>query len=272
MSERRASQLLWAAVLIIGGVILLLLNFDVLSAYEPVAHYVVAGALALAGVAFFVSATAAKSWVRIIPAWTLLSLAVMVILGSGDAPNTHLVAATLFWGLALAFVHIYLLARQANWWAIIPGGFMLVLGSVIALARVINNLELLGALLFTGIGLVFVAIYLLGGAGKHWWALLPGSILILFGFFVLTGSRFTENGIMRWWPLLAIVAGIWVAWRALTMRAAPPAFESHHAPTTRPAPAARPSPAIATSQDRQALGEYSAPAPGATIDVLADPD
>lgn len=259
--DRRGSQLLWAGVLIAGGVILLLLNFNVLETYEPVAHYVVAGALALGGIGFFAWALSSRAWQRIIPAWTLIALAVMVLLGMREVPHTRLVAATLFWGLAAAFVHIYLLARRENWWALIPGGFMLVLGGVVALSGVVQNLELLAAILFGGTGLVFVVVYLASGDGRQWWALLPGSILLLFGFFVLAGSHMDGNGLVRWWPLLVIAAGVFAAWRSLTRPARAQAeFERHHAP-----PMVQPS---ASATPRQSLGEYSAPAPGASIEVI----
>ena len=97
-SSTRGGTLLLAGLLIVGGIVLLLLNLNLLDRWEPVAHYVVAGSLALGGVAFFASAQASKSWQRIIPAWTLLALAVMVLLGERENPNTRLVAATLFWG------------------------------------------------------------------------------------------------------------------------------------------------------------------------------
>lgn len=263
--DRRGIQLLWSGVLIVGGMFLLLLNLGVFEAYEPVAQYVVAGALALGGIAFFAWALSSRSWQRVIPAWTLLALAVMVLLGLGESPNTRLVAATLLWGLAAAFLHIYLLARSEHWWALIPAGFMLVLGIVVAISGIVQSLELLAAILFGGIGLVFVLLYLVAGEGRQWWALLPGSILLLFGLFVLTGSRFGENGVVRWWPALVVVAGGIAAWRAFTRSRAPaPVFERHHAPPMVSA--------TSTSHSRQSLGEYSQPAPGASVEVLSDGD
>jgi len=278
--DRRGSQLLWATLLIVGGAILLLLNLGVLEAWEPVAHYVIAGALALGGIGFFAWALSSRSWQRIIPAWTLLSVAVMVLLGMGDAPNTRLVAATLLWGLAAAFAHIFLLARRENWWAVIPAGFMLVLGVVVALSGTVQSLEVLASILFAGIGLVFFALYLVTGEGRHWWALLPGSILLLFGFFVLMGSRFGEgsavangtgaSGVVRWWPLLVIVAGAFALWRTLARPVrSEPEFERHHAPPMLSPATAKTIPG-ATPPPKQALGEYSQPAPGATIDILPE--
>ena len=83
MSERRGSQIIWAVVLIIGGVLLLVFNYGLLQAYEPLAQWIAAGAMSLAGVGFLLSVTRTPAaWWRLIPAWTLLALAVMVRLST----------------------------------------------------------------------------------------------------------------------------------------------------------------------------------------------
>lgn len=268
--DRRGSQILWASVLILGGAILLLLNFNLLEAYEPVAHFVVAGALALGGIAFFASSVSSGKWQRLIPAWTLIALGVMVMLGAADVPNGRLIAASLFWGLAAAFLHIWLLARRDHWWALIPGGFLLVLGSVVAISGVVQNLETLAAILFAGIGLVFFALYFARGIESNWWALLPGSILLLFALYVFTGSGLGSSAaLVRWWPVVALLAGAVILWRAFTRPATTtPEFERHHAPAS----AAMSAMAVADKQERQTLGEYSQPAQGATVEVLPDVD
>ncbi len=168
----------------------------------------------------------------------------MVMLSTQESVGGRLVAAVLFWGLGLAFGHIYLRARSENWWAIMPGGFMIVLGVVIGLSQWVQSLEVLGAVLFGGLGLVFLLLSLVGGALRHWWALVPGSILLLFGLFVLGGGH--AGGSWRWWPLLAISAGVLIAWRALRpapaqmmeINRAPAARNLEAGPVTKATPAA----------------------------------
>jgi hypothetical protein len=204
MSERRGSQIIWAAVLIIGGVLLLVFNYGLLQAYEPLAQWIAAGAMALAGVGFLLSVTRTPAaWWRLIPAWTLLALAVMVLLSTVEQAGGPLVAAVLFWGLGLAFGHIYLRARNDNWWALVPG-----------------------------------------------------SILLLFGFFVLSGGGRAGAISLRWWPLLAIAAGLLIGWRAL--RAPPaPKMEVNRAPALR----------------SESVASAAQPATaGASIQVLSDPN
>jgi CPA1 family monovalent cation:H+ antiporter len=86
----------------------------------------------------------------------------MVLLTTRPNLAGQLIAALLFAGLALAFAHIFLLAPAENWWAILPGGFLAVLGVVIALSGWVQSLQMLGAVLFGGLGLVFLAVVAAG--------------------------------------------------------------------------------------------------------------
>jgi hypothetical protein len=269
MNDTRLSQLAWAGALIIGGAILLLFNFDLLTAFEPLAQYILAGALALGGVGFFVGFVAAReNWWRLIPGWTLLALAMMVALSVFPAVNRALIPSILFLGLAIAFGHIYLLQRGVNWWAIIPGGFFLVLGVVVALSAYLTSLTLLGSLLFIGIGLVFFALYLLGDRSRQWWALIPASILALFGVFIVSAGGEEPSGLLRWWPLAAIGVGVIMVWR--TMRRQPTEkLVMNRAPSMK---SAAPPASETTVTGRGVLGEYTQPAPGASVQVLPDPE
>jgi hypothetical protein len=245
-----------------AGVLLLLFNLQVLVAYEPTAQYVVAGVLAVAGLGFLVSyAWRRDEWYRLMPGWTLLALAAMVLLSVQAQLPRPLVAAVLFVGLGLAFLHIYLVRRTEHWWAIIPGGFMIVLAAVISLSVRIARLETLGAALFAGMGVVFFVLYALAGARRHWWALIPGGVLMLFGLLIYTIDNTVQGTVLRWWPVALIVLGLLLVYLALTREPVQPAkFSTNVAPKG------------AMSPGRGQLGEYSGPAPGASVEVLPDPD
>jgi hypothetical protein len=269
--ESRGRSLAWSALLVAGGIIALLFNVNALHAYEPLAQYIVAGALALGGVGFFVGAAAGSAWWRLIPAWTLLALAAMVLVSVLAPGAGRWVAALLLWGMAAAFGHIYVRARVERWWALLPGGFLAVLGIVIAVSGRVASLELLGSLLFVGVGAVFFLVYALGGQARQWWALIPGSILLLFGLFVLTLDREGRPGLVRWWPVVAIAAGLLLALRSLRARPEP-RLEVNRAPQGMRAlvPAAQ-----ATVDGRAARsrpGPEPVPAPGAAVQVFSDPD
>ena len=290
MTDRQTNLLVWAGALIVAGIVLLLFNFDVLVRYEPTAQYVVAGLLGAGGLVALLSYFWRRDqWWRLMPGWTLIALAVMVLLSTNDAVERPYIAAVLFVGLTLAFAHIYLVNRAEHWWAIIPGGFMLVLAVVISLSTNISRLETLGAILFAGMGLVFALVYLLAGRRRHWWALIPASVLIFFGLMAYAVENAVQSALLKWWPAILIVIGAAVAFFAVSRPTLPTKLPVNVAPrfSTRSASSANSSPdssspdkampgtslADSSAANTQAqLGDYNQPAPGASVEVLSDPD
>lgn len=280
MKIQRFNAWLWAAGLVVAGILLLLFNLNVLARYEPLAQYILGGLMLAGGVGFFAAFVAASAnWWRLIPGWTLVALAGMIITTTLPNVTAEVTASLLFVGLAAAFAHIYALRRSDNWWAIMPGGFMLVLAAVVIASGAIERVETLGALLFGGLGLVFLALYALTGRNTQWWALIPAAALVTFGLFIFMLDPTGEgNPLLRWWPLLMIALGVLVGWRASRRAAARREMEINQAPsvqlpplrerTSRPARARWQQPEIidATPSD------YSSLAPGTSVQVLSDDD
>jgi hypothetical protein len=270
MSDPRLRAILWSIVLMSSGVLLLLFEFGFLTPYTPLIQYLLAGLFVFGAVLFFGAfARTPAEWWRVIPGWTLLALALVLVL-STLAVDQRWLGATVFGGLALAFTHVYLTDRAGRWWALIPGGFLLVLGLVIGFSAVLP-MEWLALLLFGGLGGVFFLLFLLHR--RQWWAVLPGGVLFVFAALAAVRS---DDGpvtpILRWWPLLLIAAGLITALRA--RRPAPGRLQVNHAPSRKSA-RRTPPPAAATvsgSARPTALGEYTHPAPGAAVEVLSDPD
>ncbi len=255
-----------------SGVLLLLFEFNLLTPYTPLLHYVLAGLFVFAAILFFGGfARTPAEWWRVIPGWTLLALAVILLL-STLAVDQRWLGATVFGGLALAFAHVYLTDRVGRWWALIPGGFLLVLGLVIGLSVWIDRIEWLALLLFGGLSLVFFLLFLLHR--RQWWAVLPGGVL--FAFAALAAVRSDDGEIaplLRWWPVLLILAGVWTALRA-ERRSSPERLQIHHAPARkkrRQQPSPQPTTIESTARPA-GLGDYTQPAPGATVQVLTDLD
>ena len=266
--DNRMNNLAWAVTLVLAGLFLLLFNLDLFAAYEPTVQYVLAGLLAAAGFGFFGSYLSARqNWWRLIPAWTLLALAGMAYLTTLPGLDQRLTPALLFVGQALAFAHIYLLDRREHWWAIIPGGFMLVVGGVIALSSVVEQPETLGALLFVGMGGVFFLVYLLGGRSRHWWALIPGSVLAVFGVLLFTVG-YQGNALLKWWPVLLILLGLLLGWRAV--RAKPRRKLPMQAAPNLTRRLGRSGQAGGAKTPRSRLGQYAGPAPGASVQELTE--
>ena len=270
MADKRVAQLLWALILVGSGVLLLLFNFSLLRQFEPTAQYIACSGLVLVGGGFIAAYLSQRAhWWRLIPGWTLLALAAMVWLSVQPGFNRSVTAGVLFVGLALAFAHIYLVRPSEHWWAIIPGGFMLVLGIVISLSSSIERLETLATLLFVGMGTVFYLLYLLAGRRRHWWALIPGTVLVLFGVYVLVLERQDENEFLRWWPAILIVVGLFIGWQAWQTKAPAEKLSVNVAPGTRIPARDR---AISSRAAQGNLGTYDEPAPGASVEILPDPE
>lgn len=269
--DNRIGAFTWAGAFVLGGLGLLLFNLGSFTAYEPLLQYILAGLLGLGCVGFFASYFSQTThWWRLIPAWTLLTLAGMVYLTTVQSLDQRVTAGLLFVGQALAFAHIYLLDRDERWWAVIPGGFMLVLGGVIALSSRTEDPDALGTTLFVGLGAVFVLLYLLGRRTRLWWALIPGAVLITFGLFLFSVDRSQENVLLRWWPLLLVLFGLFLGWRAVTRKPGVEKLSVNSASNLSRHSTAKVGAAPAAPPPR--LGEYKGPAPGATVEVLSDPD
>ena len=267
-SDNRIGSLTWGVLLALAGVGLLLFNLDALVRFEPYIQYAGAALLGLLALGFIGSYLSARShWWRLIPGWTLLALAVMVYLTTVRELDQRVTAAALFVGQAIAFAHVYLLDRVERWWAIIPGGFMLMLGGTIALSSLTEEPAILGTALFIGLGAVFFLLYLLGQRRQLWWALIPGSVLVLFGLILFSAGRGGQNLVLLWWPLLLPLLGAWLIWRA-TRRPSRRKLATNTAPnqaSSQGQPAAK-------RARRESFGEYGGPAPGASVEVMPDPE
>ena len=282
-SDNRISSLIWGVVVALAGIGLLLFNLDLFVRYEPYVQYFTSallGVLALGFIGSYVTARISPAarrrdgasggvehWWRLIPGWTLIALAVMVYLTTLPALDQRVTAGVLFVGQAIAFAHIYLLDRAGRWWAIIPGGFMLMLGGTIALSSLNEDPKVLGTALFIGLGAVFFLLYLLGQRRQLWWALIPGSVLVLFGLFLFSANSGEQHLILRWWPLLLPLLGAWLIWRATR-----PLPNRKLSTNSAPSQSGSRSQSSESNARPRRLGEYGGPAPGATVEVLPDPE
>ncbi len=114
-------------------------------------------------------------WWPLIPGLIMLSWGASSLLGILGLAD-WLVTLVGFAGSALPFLYIFARNRQANWWALIPGGVLGLIGVTTVLG------ELLGEgwtdfLVLMGIALAFLVVFLINR--RNWWALIPAGILAL---------------------------------------------------------------------------------------------
>lgn len=152
--------------------------------------------------------------------WALLPGLPLVLMGGALGTSAFLpqagdlVGPGLLLGLGLAFIITYLLYKQ-YWWALIPGVILSGIGASVTVAALLPETSgnwvaffILGA-----IGLAFLLVYLVDR--HHWWALIPGGVMVSVGALVLTGEvAYMFLGMAATFALVALLAGKenWWAW------------------------------------------------------------
>ena len=187
---------LWlGGLLILGGILALLERLNVLSDVSGIFWGLIWGAI---GCYFLYRLFVHREWWAAFPGFALVGLALSNFLPEALEAYDGLI---FFGGISAAFLWVYF-TDTTRWWAIIPAGVMLTLGVISVLDEVsgVDN----GGLLFLGLGLTFILVAVLPGGQSRRWALIPGSILLVFG--AILGTPF-EGFTQYLWPILLIVLG-----------------------------------------------------------------
>jgi hypothetical protein len=194
--RRYDPRLIIGVLLVLGGVLSLLDAMGVITNAGGIFWGAVFG---VAGLVFlYILINDRNSWWAAFPAFTLLGLAASSILPSALEAYRGLV---FFAGISLGFWWVYFTGTE-RWWAIIPAGVLLTLGIV---SSVENAPDLpTGGLFFLGLGLTFILVAVLPGGGGRSWALIAGTILLLFGALLGTPYRGITNYL---WPAILIILG-----------------------------------------------------------------
>jgi hypothetical protein len=108
----------------------------------------------------------------------LILVGVLVLLENLQILALGVAWTLLFVAAGLIFGYTYL-ENRAAWWAVIPGMTLLSIGALIGVDTLLPGIgDLWGASIFLGgLSLSFWIIYFITGT-EHWWALIPGGILL----------------------------------------------------------------------------------------------
>jgi hypothetical protein len=160
-------------LLIVVGIALTLVQLDLIR----IEGEWVSMLILFVGAAIFLSIwfSNTRQWWPLIPGLIMLSWAFSTLLGLFGLADwfVSLVGSL---GSALPFLYIFLSNRQANWWALIPGGVFAVVGVATLLGALLGE-GWTDVFVLLGIALAFLAVFLANR--RHWWALIPAGVLTL---------------------------------------------------------------------------------------------
>jgi len=195
------SRILWGSLLILGGILFLLQNLNLIN-FGGLFWALLLGI----GAVFFLSIYFANrmNWWALIPGIVLFSVGLLVALSYLSPSLAEIWGGSLILcGVGLSFALVYLVNRQM-WWAIIPAGVLISLAIMVGLQNYLPETDTSGLFLM-GLGVTFALVALLPTPqGRMWWAWIPAGALFLIGL-ILTAT--TGKMFIYVWPLALIVGG-----------------------------------------------------------------
>ncbi len=187
--KNRTSSIILGLLLIGGGAVFLLMNFNLIPAAQPMIWASLFGLGGLGFLSYLV--TSRDHWWPIIPGLTLLGLGALIALEELFPTLGDIWGPAIFLGsIGLAFWFIYASTRTSEWWAIIPGGTLITLALVVLAEDTVRfGGDFAGAVFMLGLGLTFGLVYLLpSGKQRQRWALIPGGIMLVIGLFIAVAA------------------------------------------------------------------------------------
>ena len=135
------------------------------------------GATVLPFVYLFFKLGPSEGWWALIPGGVVGAWGLGTVLGEFGLHDS-VVTFVGFVGSAVPFLIIFAMNRKENWWALIPGGVMGLMGVVTTLGRIVGE-EWTATFVLLGISLTFLGVFVWNR--RQWWALIPAGVLALVG-------------------------------------------------------------------------------------------
>jgi hypothetical protein len=205
--DTRKPSIVLGALLIIFGVLALLQTFTDISVWVWIA------VLGVAGLGVFVVYLSDRSLkVLLIPVYVLWVVAIFLVLLELNILQDAFVATFVLAAIAIPFI-VAFLQNRAQWGFLIPAYVLLAIGLMVPLLEsgMLTDLLVPAYVMFV-IAIPFLAVFLLNR--EHWWALIPGGILLIIGFAFL----FAEAAVELIIPAVLILVGIGILLRQFLRR------------------------------------------------------
>ena len=196
--ERHWWRVFAGLLLIIVGVVLTLAQFELIVVRPELLGM---GALFLGAVVFLALwLSNPKDWWPLIPGLIMLSWAMSSLLGNLGLA-VWLVSLIGFAGSAVPFLFIFARNRKLNWWALIPGGILGMMGVATALGELAGG-QWTEVFVLAGISGAFLLVFFANRRNR--WALIPAGVLALVAVSVSPLGAYSTIV----WAGLLIVAGL----------------------------------------------------------------
>ena len=201
-ADNRKQNMVWGGLLIIFGVLALLQTFIDVSVWAWVA---ILGAAGLGVFVVYLTDRSAKF--LLIPVYVFWVVAVFLVLLTLNILPDALIASFVLSAVAIPFIVVFLQDRS-RWGFLIPAYVLLVIGLMVPLLEsgILADM-LVPSYVMISIAIPFFAVYLWNR--EHWWALIPGGILLIIGFAFLLAEAAVELIV----PAVLILVGIGILLR-----------------------------------------------------------
>ncbi|MFZ5916751.1 MAG: hypothetical protein ACOYZ7_07455 [Chloroflexota bacterium] len=206
-------RLIWGALLVVIGMLLLFQNIGFLENMAAAVWVLLFGAAGGAFVWLFL--TNRDRWWAIVPGFALLGISGLIGLDLVWPSAADIIGGPLFLGgVGLGFWVIYFFKRE-QWWAIIPGGVLFTLALVALLSNVLGGTAT-GSLFFLGLGGTFALLAVVPTSqGRLYWAFIPAAVLLSMGVLVIVAATPLIGYL---WPVSIILLGMVLLLRAFGIR------------------------------------------------------
>jgi hypothetical protein len=201
-ADKRKQNVVWGGLLILFGVLALAQTFIDISVWAWVA---ILGVTGLGVFAVYLSDRSSKA--LLIPVYVLWVVAIFLALLALDILQDVFVASFVLTAIALPFIVVFLKDRS-RWAFLIPAYVLLAVGLMVPLLEsgVLADVLVPAYVMFT-IAIPFFAVYLWNR--QHWWALIPGGVLLIVSFAFLFAEAAAELIV----PAVLILVGIGILLR-----------------------------------------------------------
>ena len=204
--KRFDMRIIFGLVLIFGGGMFLLQNLGLFYGGADLVGAILLGSAG--GAALYVYANNRENWWALIPGFTLIAIALNIILSVISPLLSNMFGgAIVLGGIGLSFWMIFFTKRNSFWWAVIPAGVL----SSLAVMEILANIIPSDGIFLLGLGLTFLFIARLPGYEDNLkWAYIPGGIILAIGILNLSFIQMAMNILL---PLALIGAGGYVLYK-----------------------------------------------------------